>query len=353
MAGMEIVLVSCDEKGNINVDEFRQKAEEYKERLSCTMITYPSTHGVFEVKIKEMMDIIHQNGGLVYMDGANMNAQVGLTNPGFIGADVCHLNLHKTFAIPHGGGGPGIGPICCTKELAPYLPCHPFLTDCDHNGVKAVSSAPYGYPMALPVTHAYIKLLGPDGLKKATEVAILNANYMSAKLAEAGYATLYTGKPVGKGKSAHGRVAHECIIDVRHYKATYGVDASDIAKRLMDFGFHAPTLSFPVHETLMIEPTESESKAEMDRFIDSMIVIKNECEAIKAGEMDKTDNPLKNAPHTAAEVSADTWSHPYGREQAAYPLAWIRDNKFWPHVTRVDNGYGDRNLMCSCEDWKN
>ncbi|MDD3272922.1 MAG: aminomethyl-transferring glycine dehydrogenase [Bacteroidales bacterium] len=353
MAGMEIVLVSCDEKGNINVDEFRQKAEQYKDRLSCTMITYPSTHGVFEVKIKEMMDIIHQNGGLVYMDGANMNAQVGLTNPGFIGADVCHLNLHKTFAIPHGGGGPGIGPICCTKELAPYLPCHPFLTDCDHNGVKAVSSAPYGYPMALPVTHAYIKLLGPDGLKKATEVAILNANYMSAKLAEAGYATLYTGKPVGKGKNAHGRVAHECIIDVRHYKATYGVDASDIAKRLMDFGFHAPTLSFPVHETLMIEPTESESKAEMDRFIDSMIVIKSECEAIKAGEMDKTDNPLKNAPHTAAEVSADTWSHPYGREQAAYPLAWIRDNKFWPHVTRVDNGYGDRNLMCSCEDWKN
>ncbi|MPL86421.1 Glycine dehydrogenase (decarboxylating) [bioreactor metagenome] len=353
MAGMEIVLVSCDEMGNINVDEFRQKAAQYKERLSCTMITYPSTHGVFEVKIKEMMDIIHQNGGLVYMDGANMNAQVGLTNPGFIGADVCHLNLHKTFAIPHGGGGPGIGPICCTKELAPYLPCHPFLKDCDHNGVKAVSSAPYGYPMALPVTHAYIKLLGPDGLKKATEVAILNANYMSAKLAEAGYATLYTGKPVGKGKNAHGRVAHECIIDVRHYKATYGVDASDIAKRLMDFGFHAPTLSFPVHETLMIEPTESESKAEMDRFIDSMIVIKNECEAIKSGEMDKTDNPLKNAPHTAAEVSADTWSHPYGREQAAYPLAWIRDNKFWPHVTRVDNGYGDRNLMCSCEDWKN
>ena len=353
MAGMEIVLVSCDEMGNINVDEFRQKAAQYKERLSCTMITYPSTHGVFEVKIKEMMDIIHQNGGLVYMDGANMNAQVGLTNPGFIGADVCHLNLHKTFAIPHGGGGPGIGPICCTKELAPYLPCHPFLTDCDHNGVKAVSSAPYGYPMALPVTHAYIKLLGPDGLKKATEVAILNANYMSAKLAEAGYATLYTGKPVGKGKNAHGRVAHECIIDVRHYKATYGVDASDIAKRLMDFGFHAPTLSFPVHETLMIEPTESESKAEMDRFIDSMIVIKNECEAIKAGEMDITDNPLKNAPHTAAEVSADTWSHPYGREQAAYPLAWILDNKFWPHVTRVDNGYGDRNLMCSCEDWKN
>lgn len=352
MAGMEIVLVSCDDKGNINVDEFRQKAEQYKERLSCTMITYPSTHGVFEVRIREMMDIIHQNGGLVYMDGANMNAQVGLTNPGFIGADVCHLNLHKTFAIPHGGGGPGIGPICVTKELAPYLPCHPYLCNCEKKGVSAVSSAPFGYPLALPVTHAYIRMLGPDGLRKATEVAILNANYMSVKLAEAGFGTLYTGKPVGTGANAQGRVAHECIIDVRHYKAEYGVDATDIAKRLMDFGFHAPTLSFPVHETLMIEPTESESKAEMDRFIESMITIKAECEAIRDGKMDKADNPLKNSPHTAAEVAADTWSHPYGREQAAYPLAWIRDNKFWPHVTRVDNGFGDRNLMCSCEGWK-
>ncbi|OFY39054.1 MAG: glycine dehydrogenase (aminomethyl-transferring) [Bacteroidetes bacterium GWF2_40_14] len=344
MAGMEIVLISCDEKGNINVDEFRQKAEQYKDRLSCTMITYPSTHGVFEVEIREMVKIIHDNGGLVYIDGANMNAQVGLTNPGVIGADVCHLNLHKTFAIPHGGGGPGIGPICVTKELAPYLPCHPYLCNCEKKGVSAVSSAPYGYPSALPVTHAYVKLLGPDGLKKATEVAILNANYMSAKLAQNGFKTLYTG--------GMGRVAHECIIDVRHFKAEYGVDAGDLAKRLMDFGFHAPTLSFPVHETLMIEPTESEPKAEMDRFIDAMISIKSECEAIKAGTMDKDDNPLKNAPHTALEVTGNEWNHPYSRQQAAYPLEWIKDNKFWPHVARVDNGFGDRNLMCSCEGWK-
>jgi len=360
MAGMEIVLVSCDESGNINVDEFRQKAEQYRERLSCTMITYPSTHGVFEVKIREMAKIIHENGGLFYMDGANMNAQVGLTNPGFIGADVCHLNLHKTFAIPHGGGGPGIGPICVTKELAPYLPSHPHLESAGctpencgtfgTKGVKAVSSAPFGYPSALPVTHAYIKLLGAEGLTKATEIAILNANYMSVKLAEAGFDTLYKGK---SDKNAdNGRVAHECIIDVRHYSKEYGVDAADIAKRLMDYGFHAPTLSFPVHETLMIEPTESESKVEIDRFIEAMISIKKECEAIKSGELDKTDNPLKNAPHTAAEVAGDNWNHTYGREMAAYPLNWIRDNKFWPHVTRVDNGYGDRNLMCSCEGWE-
>ncbi|MEN6618081.1 MAG: aminomethyl-transferring glycine dehydrogenase [Rikenellaceae bacterium] len=356
MAGMEIVLISCDEKGNINVDEFRQKAEQYKDRLSCTMITYPSTHGVFEVKIREMVKIIHENGGLVYMDGANMNAQVGLTNPGFIGADVCHLNLHKTFAIPHGGGGPGIGPICATKELAPYLPCHPYLYNCEKKGVPAVSSAPYGYPSALSVTHAYIKLLGPDGLRKATEVAILNANYMSAKLAEEGFNTLYIGEPVSKGAAsnggtAQGRVAHECIIDIRHFKTEYGVDATDVAKRLMDFGFHAPTLSFPVHETLMIEPTESEPKAEMDRFIEAMVTIKRECEAIKAGDLDKEDNPLKNAPHTALEVTATEWNHKYSREQAAYPLEWIKENKFWAHVARVDNGYGDRNLICSCEGW--
>ena len=357
MAGMEIVLVSCDENGNIDVDEFRQKAEQYKDRLSCTMITYPSTHGVFEIKIREMVKIIHENGGLVYMDGANMNAQVGLTNPGFIGADVCHLNLHKTFAIPHGGGGPGIGPICVTKELAPYLPCHPYLCNCEKKGVSAVSSAPYGYPSALPVTHAYIKLLGPDGLKKATEIAILSANYMSVKLAEAGFATLYTGRPIGGGSAAgsatgQGRVAHECIIDIRHYAKEYGIDAGDISKRLMDFGFHAPTLSFPVHDTLMIEPTESEPKAELDRFIEAMIAIKGECEAVRDGKMDKLDNPLKNAPHTAAEVVGDNWSHPYGRELAAYPLEWIRDNKFWPHVARVDNGFGDRNLMCSCDGWR-
>lgn len=344
MAGMEIVLVSCDENGNINVDELREKAEANKERLSCLMITYPSTHGVFEAKIREIVSIIHENGGLVYMDGANMNAQVGITNPGNIGADVCHLNLHKTFAMPHGGGGPGVGPICATKEVAPFMPCHPMLANCTSKGVKAVSSAPYGSALLLPVTHAYIKLLGADGLKKVTQVAILNANYMSAKLAAKGFKTLYTGE--------NGRVAHECIIDVRHFMKEYGIDATDISKRLMDFGFHAPTLSFPVHETLMIEPTESESKAELDRFIDSLVAIKEECEAIKDGKLDKEDNPLKNSPHTALEVSANEWNHKYGREQAAYPLEWIKDNKFWPQVARVDNGFGDRNLVCTCGDWK-
>ena len=342
MAGMEIVLVSCDSKGNINVDELRQKAEQHRDRLSCIMITYPSTHGVFESSIREIMDIIHRNGGLVYMDGANMNAQVGLTNPGYIGADVCHLNLHKTFAIPHGGGGPGIGPICVTKELAPFLPCHPFLDNCNTLGAKAISSAPYGYPLALPVTHAYIKLLGPDGLKKATEVAILNANYLSYKL-KGDFKTLYDGET--------GLVAHECILDLRDFRKEYGADATDVAKRLMDYGFHAPTLSFPVVDTLMVEPTESESKAELDRFIEAMKSIRRECEAIKDGIMDKDDNPLKNAPHTAGEVTANEWNHKYSRESAAFPLEWIRENKFWPHVARVDNGYGDRNLMCSCEGW--
>ncbi len=350
MAGMEIVLVSCDEKGNINVDELRTKAEENKENLSCLMITYPSTHGVFEVKIREIVDIIHTNGGLVYMDGANMNAQVGLTNPGFIGADICHLNLHKTFAIPHGGGGPGIGPICSTKELAPFLPGHKFLgtnepgTDAaPGNDLNAVSSAPYGSPLALPITHAYIKLLGEDGLKKATQVAILNANYIASKIKKE-FQTLYSGEM--------GKVAHECILDLRHFKKEYGIDATDIAKRLMDFGFHAPTLSFPVVETLMVEPTESEPLAELDRFIESLIAIKRECEAVRDGKADSADNVLKNAPHTAKEVCADEWKHAYSRSQAAYPLEWIKDNKFWPQVTRVDNGYGDRNLMCSCEGWE-
>ncbi len=341
MSGMEIVLVSCDQNGNVNVDDFREKAEQYKDTLSCSMITYPSTHGVFEAEIREIMDITHKNGGLVYMDGANMNAQVGITNPGFIGADVCHLNLHKTFAIPHGGGGPGIGPICCTKELAPYLPCHPFI-ECNGQGVKAVSSAPYGYPSALPVTHAYIKLLGPQGLREASEVAILSANYISVKLKDY-YKTLYSGES--------GRVGHECILDLRHFRKEYGVDATDVAKRLMDYGFHAPTLSFPVVDTLMVEPTESESLAELDRFIEVMIAIKNECDQVKSGKLDKVDNVIKNAPHTVNEVSADEWNHPYSRQSAAYPLEWIRDNKFWPHVARLDEGYGDRNLMCSCEGW--
>lgn len=336
MAGFSIVLVGCDENGNINVDELREKAVANKENLAGIMITYPSTHGVFEVKIREIMDIIHENGGLVYMDGANMNAQVGLTNPGYIGADVCHLNLHKTFAMPHGGGGPGVGPICTAKDLTPFLPGHPVVKECGGEGMTAVSAAPYGSPLLLPITHAYIKLLGEEGLRSATEVAILNANYMSAKLMPE-LKTLYTG--------ATGRVAHECIIDLQHFRAEYGVDATDIAKRLMDFGFHAPTLSFPVHETLMIEPTESEPLAELDRFVEALKCIVAECEDIKAGRLDKDDNPVKMAPHTAEEVCADEWNHKYSREQAAYPLPWIRENKFWPAASRVDNGYGDRNLV--------
>ncbi len=344
LAGMQIVLVSCDDKGNINVDDLRTKAEQHKDNLSCFMITYPSTHGVFESRICEMMDIIHKNGGQVYMDGANMNAQVGLTNPGFIGADVCHLNLHKTFAMPHGGGGPGVGPIGVAKHLTPFLPSHSVVKIGGDKAIHAVSSSPYGSAMVLPITHAYIKLLGAEGLKAATELAILNANYLSAKL-KAQYSTLYTGET--------GRVAHECIIDVRNFKKEYGVDATNIAKRLMDFGFHAPTLSFPVPDTLMVEPTESESLAELDRFIQTMITIKEECEAIKSGQLDAEDNPVKMAPHTAVEVAGNEWNHKYSRTQAAYPLAWIADNKFWPHVARVDNGYGDRNLQCSCDPIEN
>ena len=340
MAGFNIVLVSCDEHGNINVDELRSKAEEAGENLAGMMITYPSTHGVFEVKIREIVDIIHGNGGLLYMDGANMNAQVGLTNPGYIGADVCHLNLHKTFAMPHGGGGPGVGPICCTEALKPYLPGHPVVCECGGAGMDAVSAAPYGSPLLLPITHAYIKMLGADGLRKASETAILNANYMSAKLLPE-LKTLYTG--------ATGRVAHECIIDLQHFRAEYGVDATDVAKRLMDFGFHAPTLSFPVHETLMIEPTESEPLSELDRFVDALKCIVAECEDIKSGRLDKDDNPVKMSPHTADEVCANEWNHKYSREQAAFPLEWIRDNKFWPAASRVDNGYGDRNLVTTVE----
>lgn len=336
MAGFKIVLVGCDGHGNINVDELRQKAEANRDSLAGIMITYPSTHGVFEVKIREICSIIHENGGQVYMDGANMNGQVGITNPGFIGADVCHLNLHKTFAMPHGGGGPGVGAICVSAHLAPYVPGHPVMPQCGGLGVTAVASAPYGSPLLAPITHAYIKLLGPEGLRRATEMAIVNANYLATRLSKE-FNIYYTG--------VTGRVAHECIVDLQNYKADYGVDATDIAKRLMDYGFHAPTLSFPVHETLMVEPTESESLEELDRFVDAMISIKKECEAIKEGKADKTDNVVKMSPHTAEEVCSDSWSHPYGREQAAYPLEWIRDNKFWPASARVDNGYGDRNLV--------
>ncbi len=340
MAGFDIVLVSCDDKGNINVEELAEKAAAAGDTLAGMMITYPSTHGVFEVRIREIVDIIHRHGGLLYMDGANMNAQVGLTNPGYIGADVCHLNLHKTFAMPHGGGGPGVGPICCTAALKPYLPGHPVVSACGGAGMDAVSAAPYGSPLLLPITHAYIKMLGAEGLRKVTEIAILNANYMSAKFLPE-LKTLYTG--------ATGRVAHECIIDLRHFKAEYGVDATDVAKRLMDFGFHAPTLSFPVHETLMVEPTESEPLSELDRFVETLKTIVAECEAIKAGKLDAEDNPLKMAPHTQDEVCADSWNHAYSRTQAAFPLEWIREKKLWPAVSRVDNGYGDRNLVTSVE----
>ncbi|MDD4149581.1 MAG: aminomethyl-transferring glycine dehydrogenase, partial [Bacteroidales bacterium] len=340
MAGMDIVIVKCDENGNIDVEDLRAKAIEHKDNLSAIMITYPSTHGVFESEILEMVDIIHQNGGQVYMDGANMNAQVGLTNPGTIGADVCHLNLHKTFAIPHGGGGPGVGPIGVAKHLVEFLPGHKIVKTGGKNAIKAVSAAPFGSAFVLPITHAYIKMLGENGLRHATEIAMLNANYIANEL-KGYFEVLYTGKT--------GRCAHEMILDVNKFRQEYGVEAGDIARRLMDFGFHAPTLSFPVHETLMVEPTESESKAELDRFIETMKIIKQECEDIKSGKLDKDDNPINNAPHTQFECAASEWKHSYSREKAAFPADWVKENKFWPFVGKIDNAYGDRNLMCTCE----
>jgi len=339
MAGLKVVVVACDEKGNIDVNDLKIKAEQYKDTLSAFMVTYPSTHGVFESKIREMVEIIHKNGGQVYMDGANMNAQVGLTSPGFIGADVCHLNLHKTFAIPHGGGGPGVGPIAVAKHLTPFLPSNPYVKVGGEKALKAVASAPYGSANVLPITHAYIKMLGAKGLTQATKMAILNANYIATKL-NSYYSVLYTGET--------GRCAHEMILDCRSFRQKYGVDATDIAKRLIDYGFHAPTLSFPVADTLMVEPTESESLQELDRFIEAMIRIKEEIEEIAEGKADKEDNVLHNAPHTAFEIASDNWNHKYGREKAAFPLEWIKQNKFWPFVARVDNGYGDRNLVCTC-----
>lgn len=340
MAGLKIVVVACDENGNISVDDFKAKAEEHKTNLNCAMITYPSTHGVFEVKIKELCEIVHENGGQVYMDGANMNAQVGLTNPGFIGADVCHLNLHKTFSIPHGGGGPGVGTIGVAKHLVKFLPSHAIVPGVGgEQGITAVSSSPWGSAGILPITYGYIKMLGANGLRRATEMAIVNANYMASAL-KGEYGIVYTG--------ATGRVGHEMIVDCRHFKKEYGVECADIARRLMDYGFHAPTLSFPVHETLMVEPTESESKAEMDRFIEALISIKRECEAIVEGRMTAEDNLLKNAPHTCAEIAEDEWSHTYTRKEAAFPLMWVGENKFWPYVSRIDGGYGDRNLLCTC-----
>jgi glycine dehydrogenase len=303
------------------------------------MITYPSTHGIFEPEIKELVKIVHENGGLVYMDGANMNAQVGLTNPGTIGADVCHLNLHKTFGMPHGGGGPGVGPICVNEKLMPYLPSHPMVACGGEKAITAVSAAPYGSANILPITYGYIKMLGAEGLRRSTEIAIVSANYMACAL-KGHYGIVYTGKT--------GRVGHEMIVDLRRFRQDYGIECGDVAHRLMDYGFHAPTLSFPVHDTLMVEPTESEPKAELDRFLEALIDIKADCDAIKEGKIDAEDNVIKMAPHIAEEISLDEWNHPYSRQKAAYPLNWVRENKFWPHVTKIDNGYGDRNLVCTC-----
>ncbi len=338
MAGMKVVVVSCDANGNIDISDLKQKAETNKNNLAALMVTYPSTHGVFEEKIKEICKIIHDNGGQVYMDGANMNAQVGLTSPAIIGADVCHLNLHKTFCIPHGGGGPGVGPIAAAEHLVPFLPDHPVVKLGHKNGVHAVSSAPWGSAGILVISHAYIKMMGAEGLTKASKVAILNANYIKAKL-ENHFKVLYKGQ--------RGRVAHELIFDMRPFKSV-DVEVEDIAKRLMDYGYHAPTVSFPVAGTLMVEPTESESKAELDRFCDALLSIREEIREIENGNADPKDNVLKNAPHTLVSVISGEWSHPYSREKAAFPAAWTKQNKFWPSVGRVNNAYGDRNLVCSC-----
>jgi glycine dehydrogenase len=338
MCGMKILVVKCDSKGNIDVEDLREKAVAHKNDLSCLMVTYPSTHGVYEESIRDITQIIHDNGGQVYMDGANMNAQVGLTSPGNIGADVCHLNLHKTCAIPHGGGGPGMGPIGVAAHLAPFLPTHPVVKTGGAQGIHAVSAAPYGSALILLISYGYIKMLGGTGLRDATRMAILNANYIKESLKDH-YPTLYSG--------TNGRCAHEMILDCRDLKRE-GIEVSDIAKRLMDYGFHAPTTSFPVVDTLMVEPTESESKAELDRFCAAMIAIRGEIDAIIAGKADKKDNVIKHAPHTAKAVVTSDWTRPYTREQAAYPLPWVRDNKFWPSVARVDNVHGDKNLICAC-----
>jgi glycine dehydrogenase len=338
MCGMTVVPVKCDDDGNIDIADLRKQAQANADKLSCVMVTYPSTHGVFEESIREVCDITHEFGGQVYMDGANMNAQVGLTSPGHIGADVCHLNLHKTFCIPHGGGGPGMGPIGVAAHLAPFLPGHPVIKTGGEHAIGPVSAAPWGSASILPISYAYIAMMGGVGLRKATEVAILNANYM-AELLRGHFDVLYTG--------ANGRVAHEFILDLRPFKP-FGIEAEDVAKRLMDYGYHAPTMSWPVAGTLMIEPTESEARAELDRFCDAMIGIRKEIQDIEDGVLDRLDNPLKNAPHTSAVVTASEWSHGYSRERAAFPASWCRHNKFWPSVGRVDNAYGDRNLVCTC-----
>jgi glycine dehydrogenase len=338
MAGMKVVVTGTDARGNVDVDDLRAKAEQYADNLAALMVTYPSTHGVFEVEIREICDIVHRHGGQVYMDGANMNAQVGLCRPGDFGADVCHLNLHKTFCIPHGGGGPGMGPICVGEHLAPFLPGHPVIP-VDGREHGAVSAGPWGSPSILPISWMYINLMGAEGLTQATRVAILNANYIAHRLQEH-YPVLYRG--------ANGTVAHECIVDLRQLKQSAGIEVEDVAKRLMDYGFHAPTVSFPVAGTMMIEPTESEALSELDHFCEAMISIREEIRAVELGIADRRDNPLKNAPHTMGAVMADEWSHPYSREQAGFPAPWSRERKFWPHVARVNNAAGDRNLVCSC-----
>ena len=341
MAGLKIIVTATDPEGNIDVADFRAKAEENRENLFGAMITYPSTHGIFEESIKELVKIVHDNGGQVFMDGANMNGQCGLTSPGTIGADACHLNLHKTFAMPHGGGGPGVGPICVAEHLVKFLPTHSVVKTGGKQGIHAVSAAPYGSVSMGPVTYGYLLMLGAAGLKRVTEMAILNANYLASAFEKLGFKILFKGK--------QGRVGHEMIWDCNSFNKEYGISELDIAKRLMDFGFHAPTLSFPVHGTLMVEPTESEPKEELDRFIEALKTIREEMIEVGEGKADKTDNVLKNAPHTHRVLTADEWTHAYPRSKAAYPLAWVAENKFWPQVGRVDDGYGDRNLVCTCD----
>jgi glycine dehydrogenase len=338
MAGMRVVVVACDNQGNVDLSDLRAKAEAHRADLAAIMVTYPSTHGVFEACIRDICDIVHAHGGQVYVDGANLNALVGLAAPGAFGADVSHLNLHKTFCIPHGGGGPGVGPVAVGAHLAKFLPGHRML-DARPDAIGAVSAAPYGSAGILPISWMYIAMMGADGLKAATESAILAANYIAKRLSPH-YPVLYSG--------SGGLIAHECILDLRPVKETSEVTVDDVAKRLIDYGFHAPTMSFPVPGTLMIEPTESESKAELDRFVDAMIAIREEIGAIEDGRMDRADNPLKNAPHTAATLLAADWAHAYSREKAAYPVSAVKSDKYWPPVGRADNVYGDRNLFCTC-----
>jgi glycine dehydrogenase len=340
MVGMKVVVIKCDEHGNVDINDLKEKAEIHKDNLAALMVTYPSTHGVFEEKITEICELIHNNGGQVYMDGANLNALVGVAKPGKFGPDVCHINLHKTFCIPHGGGGPGMGPIACKKHLEKYLPNHSVIKDCGPaTGMGAVSAAPWGSSSILSISWMYIKMMGSEGLKKASQVAILNANYVAHKLKDA-FPILYKGK--------NGNVAHECIIDIRKIKSETGITEEDIAKRLIDFGFHAPTMSWPVAGTMMIEPTESEGLDEINRFCNTLIKIKQEIDKIQSGHFDKVDNPLKNAPHTHVEVAANKWDHKYEREEAAYPSEILKTTKYWPPVARVDNVYGDKNLFCTC-----